>query len=157
MWSSKKIAEEMEDNPLKVITLGVLFMVFLVILVGGIFQAIRILTLPANTATEVSEKTMDADNVIHNYEWFIETKDKVEAYEQQILQAQAALKNLERSLEGSPRSAWGFDDKQEWNRLNTVVLGLQNQRSSLVAEYNAKSKMENRALFKDKNLPEKLQ
>ena len=157
MPSLREIENMWEEKPLQTITLGILFLVLLGLMVGGIFWVVQVMTLPSRTATDVAEKTMDADNVIHNYEWFLKTKEKVDSYDIKIAQAQTALKSFEDSLGGAPRSEWGFQDREEWNRLNSVLLGLQNQRTSLVAEYNAKSKMENRALFKDEGLPETLE
>lgn len=156
MPSLKDLEKSYEDKPLRTIVLYVLFIVGLGLLVGGIYWVVQVVTLPARTATEVAEKTMDADNVIYNYEWFKEAKEKADAYEVQISQAKLSLTSFEGSLEGAPRTEWGFEDKQEWNRLNSVILGLQNQRASLVADYNAKSKMENRVIFKENALPDTL-
>ena len=157
MPSLNDLGNMAEEKPLQSIVLGILFVILLVLMVGGIIWAIQIFTMPARTATDIAEKTMDADNVIYNYEWFQSTKEKVDSYDLKIAQAQTAFQSFEDSLGGAPRAEWGFEDKNEWSRLNMVVLGLQNHRTSLVADYNAKSKMENRALFKDSNLPETLE
>jgi len=156
MPSVKDLEQRWEERPLRTIILGILYVVLITLIIGFIVWIVQIITLPARTATDIAEKTMDADNVIFNYEWFKETKEKVDAYDLQLIQAQTALESLEESLKENSRKDWGFEDKQEWNRLNSVVLGLKNQRASVVADYNAKSKMENRALFKDHDLPDTL-
>ena len=104
-----------------------------------------------STPAKVIERTLDPDNMIYNYEWFFNKYHDIEAYQGQITEAEGALQRFEDSA--GERSNWGFEDKQEWNRLNAVLLGLQNQRRSAIEDYNAKSEMVNRAIFKDGDLP----
>jgi len=104
---------------------------------------------------KVIEKTMDADNIIYNYEWFKQCHEDVQATDVKIKNAKAKIKSFEESA--GLRKDWTFEDKNEHSRLNSVLLGLQNYREDLVAKYNARSKMANRKIFKSGELPEKVQ
>lgn len=55
-----------------------------------------------------------------------------------------------KELYGTSANDWDWETKQEYNRLNTIKIGLINQDENLVAEYNARSKMANRAIFQNK-------
>ena len=144
-WSFKKI-------------LGIVVLAAVLILVGRIvlfplFVARKIV----DAATGVIERTLDPDNVIYNYEWF---KLKYEEY----LATKTKIKNTESTLatfkaDAGPRSDWSFEDKNESSRLSSVLLGLQNYIEDIKAEYNAKSRMVNRKIFKmgDKVLPERIE
>ena len=144
-WSFKKI-------------LGIIVLAAVLILVGRLvlfplFVARKIV----GAATGVVERTLDPDNVIYNYEWF---KLKYENY----LATENKIENAEFTLaifkdDAGDRSKWSFEDKNESSRLSSIVLGLQNYIEDIVAEYNAKSRMVNRSIFKmgDKILPERIE
>jgi hypothetical protein len=97
------------------------------------------------------EKTMDADNVIYNYEWFKTTYHYIDATQKKI----ATLENEKEAFNESagPRQNWSFEDKNEYSRLSSTISGLKNYKNDLIAEYNAKSKMINRKIFKGGDLP----
>ncbi len=111
---------------------------------------ISVLLQPA----KVAQKTFDADNMIGNYEWFHQQYEDVKAFDARLVAATAAKTAFEQSA--GPRDSWKFDERQEWNRLNTIVLGLTGQRASMVAEYNARTAMANRNIFRSGDLPETL-
>lgn len=113
-----------------------------------------ILTLPFRAASGVAERTFNADNMIHNYEWFKRQYQDVQAIGVKIGAAEASLASFEQSA--GARSTWKFEDRQEWARLNNVLLGLRGQRAQMVAEYNAKTQMANRNLFRTSDLPAEL-
>lgn len=120
-------------------------------LVGG---AVWLVSTPFRTASGIIQRTADPDNVIQNYEWFKRQVQDVKAFDAKIALASLSVEAFEKSA-GS-RDKWTFEDKQEHARLNSVVLGLESQRASMVAEYNARTQMANRALFKTSDLPETL-
>jgi hypothetical protein len=126
------------------------FALFLGLLLAGGTMLLKIVLTPLS----IVEKTLDANNVIYNYEWFKRQYNDVIAFDQKIDLAQRQITKFEDSA--GPRTNWTFEDKQEANRLNSVVLGLQTQRESMIAEYNAKSSMVNRSIFKTGDLPETL-
>lgn len=137
----------------------VLIIVIMVIVIVG-----RVVLFPLwfagkviDSASGVITRTLDPDNVIQNYEWFKQVYEDVDATDRKIENAEAAISRFDESA--GPRSGWSHEDKTEHARLNTIVLGLQNFRADLVAQYNARSRMVNRAIFKagDKVLPERIE
>lgn len=124
-------------------------------LLGGVGCVYNAVTNPAVQAARIVNKTIDADNVIYNYEWFHRQYGDILAMEPKLVTADAALKSFEASA--GPRADWDFDDKQEHARLASIVLGLQNQRAEMVQRYNAHAEMSNRSIFIGRNLPNHVQ
>ncbi len=127
--------------------------IVLMLLVGG--WAIRVLVFPVNQATRVAERTLNADNMIRQYEWFKQQNQDIEAIDANIAQRREGLRSFEASA--GARADWGFEDRQEWARLNAIVQGLQGQRTQMVAEYNARAEMANRNIFRTNDLPERIE
>lgn len=96
-------------------------------------------------ASRIVDRTIDADNVIANYEWFKQQCQDIKAQGRIITDAEQAKADFEASA--GPRSSWDFQDKQEHNRLSANVTGAKQYEASLVADYNARARMANRALF----------
>jgi hypothetical protein len=126
-----------------------------VMLIVGAGYAIKAIFLPVRTVTDqidsagdIIDKTYDANNAIYNYEWFKTQYEKIIANRDQIVIANSTINEF-KSTYGDPKD-WGYANQQEYARLLTVKQGLQNQDKNLVAEYNARSKMANREIFKDK-------
>lgn len=126
------------------------------IVVGGvvILGGMKVFSMVTNTAVGVAERTLDPDNVLYNYEWFKRQYHDVWAMDQKIFNAQVSLSQFREGA--GPRENWTFEDKQMDNRLQTIVLGLQNQKKAMIAEYNARSQAANRSIFKTGDLPESL-
>ena len=135
----------------KTLTRVVLPAIVLFIIIAAIFVVLRVASQPAR----IVEKTLDADNVLYNYEWFKQTYQDVKAIDLKIGNAKVGVNQFK--TDAGPRVDWTFEDKNEYSRLNAIVLGLKNQREDVVAQYNARSKMANRAIFKSGELPEQLQ
>lgn len=108
----------------------------------------------ADTAYAITDKTLDADNVLQNYEWFKQQYEDYKAIQVKIHNADASVEKFK--AEAGDREKWTFEDKTEYSRLNSIADGLRQQAESMKAEYNAKSKMLNRSLFKTKDLPYQL-
>jgi len=104
---------------------------------------------------KIIEKTVDADNVIYNYEWFHQAYEDIQATDIKIQNTEAQV--VQFKSEAGNRANWDFSDKEEYSRINSVLLGLQNYRQDVVAKYNARSKMVNRKIFKGKTAPEEIQ
>lgn len=80
----------------------------------------------------IISRTLDADNVLFNYEWFRSQYQDVLAIDAKIaVQEDAAI------------GAAG-DEKV---RINSVVAGLKTKRAQMVADYNARGSMANRSIF----------
>ncbi len=103
----------------------------------------------------VVEKTIDADNMIYNYEYFKVAYEDIKALDQKILVAQDDLSTFKG--EAGSRKEMDREDKIENSRLTTILSGLKAQRETQRAEYNARSKMSNRSFLKTKDLPEFIQ
>jgi len=112
--------------------------------VGGVFSWVaRIASQPA----KIVEKTLDADNVIYNYEWFKQTAEDMDVAERRIVITEQAVKDHK---EGLPvdRTKWGFEDKEAYSRLTTDLRGQRAFFEQISADFRARSKMANRAIFK---------
>lgn len=124
--------------------MAVLFM-FVVVFVGAAFSC-QVIGNPFKQAARIMSKTIDADNVIYNYEWFKLRHEGILAVEMKERGAKAAVSQFK--SDAGPRSQWKRDDREEAARLSTIRLGLSQQQNDLAAEYNAKSRMVNRKIFK---------
>lgn len=137
----------------------VLIMIIMVIVIVGrvVLFPLWIASKVIDSASGVITRTLDPDNIIQNYEWFKQVYEDVDATDRKIENAGMALSVFAESA-GS-REGWSHEDKTEHARLNTIILGLRNFRTDLVAQYNARSRMVNRAIFKagDKVLPERIE
>lgn len=119
-----------------------------------LFFPVHVADKAADMAYGVVDKTLTADNAIYNYEYF---KNQVQAFKAANRNADVANKALDTFLASAgPRDKWTFEDKQEYAHLSTVFNGLQMNVNNIAADYNAKSSMANRGIFKDGTLPEKL-
>jgi hypothetical protein len=145
---------EFASNPSGKITKVLLWIVGLCMLLGTIFWVLGLLATPAQTAKDVVQKTLNADNVIQNYEWFKEQYNDYLAINVKIANADTSVAHFVR--DAGNRKDWSFEDKNEYSRLNSIADGLKYQRADIVGKYNARSKMLNRELFKTSDLPAEL-
>lgn len=137
----------------KFLKLPIIFIALSTLLTGCLLS--HTLKRTKETAYGVIDKTMNADNAIYNYEWFKQQYNDYLAIQKKIEEAQNAVINFEFSA--GERSTWTFEDKTEHSRLNSIVDGLKYQLQDIISEYNAKSKMVNRAILKTGDLPETIQ
>jgi len=129
--------------------------IFIFLLVMIWLFLLKIVMFPVDTATKlidtaywIQEKTLNADNAIYNDEWFKQKYEDIQAAKKQIDNTTAQVTEFKASSK-----TMDMFDKQELSRLNSVVLGLQNHYETLVADYNARSKMANRNIFANGLLP----
>lgn len=118
------------------------------ILVGAVGWFITMLAKPAALVNKVT----DPDRIIQNYEWFEESYNDALALDEKIKTTQS---QIDSQFSGMPtdRNEWSRSNQEEFNRLNSVVVGMRSQRESIVADYNARSKMITRQLWKNPALP----
>ncbi len=108
-------------------------------LVGtAVFGVSNLLIQPAR----VVQKTLDADNMIYNYEWFRQQYQDVLAMDGKIAVQQEALDAV--------------IDADERIRVASIVAGLKTKRQQMVADYNARGSMANRSIF-TAGLPQQIQ
>jgi len=116
-----------------------------------LFFPVNTLDKSVDTAYEVVNDTMNGDNAIYNYEWFKEQ----EAYIRQCLKNEEIAKEEWDSFVASlpeDRTQWTRQDKEEEASLRNSYYALQKLTNKAIEDYNARSSMVNRAIFKD-NLP----
>ena len=128
--------------------IGVILLSFIIKVV---FFPINTINKSIDTAYKVVDKTIDADNAIYNYEWF----KSQEAYIKQCLKNEEIAKeewnNFKKQLP-EDRQQWAREDKNEESSLRNSYYALEKLTNKAMEDYNAKSSMANRAIFKD-NLP----
>ena len=144
-WDS--LERSAEKGP---ISLGVR-LILIVVVLAVVIWGIRLFLMPAQQAARIAEKTLDADNVIYNYEYFKQAYQDIGAMDLKIATAGAAIDDFNESA--GPREKWDFRDKEESARLRTNLTGLQNVRNDMVATYNARARMVNRSIFMGKDVP----
>ena len=125
----------------------------IIVLIPIVFMGLRALLFPVkgavkaiDTAYGVLDETMDAKVAIYNYEWFLQTAEDIQALHNKEANAEGLIKQFIGTMDNSSA------DKTELARLRSIKMGLSNMLEDTMAKYNARSKMANRAIFKD-NLP----
>lgn len=132
----------------KIIASFFLFIVGIVFFFGMLGIVTGVVSLPfrvLNQANRIIDKTIDADNVIYNYEYFKKVCQEIKAQGQIVARAEASIADFEASA--GPRTDWDYNDKNEHAMLRQNVSGATNTQASMIAEYNGRAKMMNRAIF----------
>ena len=155
MPNLNKWADNFEQKPGLTALKALLLLVVIVAVVGAAIFGVRALFFAPQQAAKIVERTFDGDNILYNYEWFHDTYEDVKAIDRKIGVADTNVASFEDSA--GPRTDWTFEDKTEYGRLRSVLQGLESQRADIVADYNAKSKMANREIFKDGRLPDRIE
>lgn len=109
----------------------------------------------AAQANRVFEKTVDADNVLYNYEWFKTQYQEIKSLERKVEIANQAIASFEATI--GPRESWDFRTRDESFRLNSNLSGVRNVRSDAIAEYNARARMANRSIFMGRDVPDHIE
>jgi len=112
-------------------------------LIGWCSVGFGIINFGATQAQKVINHTIDANTAFTNYEWFHTTYNDILATQGKIKDAHTL--SIQTNIS---------DDLRSMYQVN--YSGLTNFVRNMVSEYNAKSSMWNRTLFKDKNLPYKI-
>lgn len=127
-----------------------LFAVLSVVSVG-----LGIITLPWHSVTsqvetshDVVDSTYTAQNAITNYEWFKTQYNDIKATGNKIQNTQTQMDTYFVTY-GNDTSKWDYNTKTTYNQLQTTYLGQKSYYEDLVSEYNARSEMANRNIFKD--------
>ena len=151
-YSYSSIVKIRRQKMLKII--GII--VAIVLILGAVSIGFGVLKLPVKTlttqidsASEIIDKTNDADNAIYNYEWFKTQHEQIQVMERQIKISEQEIDD-HKDLYGTDANAWGYSTKDEYSRLKSIRAGQDMQYEKLVGDYNARSKMANRNIFQDK-------
>lgn len=103
--------------------------------------ALNILSQPGRIIT----KTLDADNVIFNYEYFRDKYAAIEGMQPQIDAVQAERDAIA-STYGTP-ATWSSDTQALHAKLSAQLTGLTNKRTRMVQEYNGNASKANKSIF----------
>lgn len=136
---------------MKLFTSVLLIVAAPVVLAVGIGACRHFVSNPLHQAGRVVDKTVDADNVLYNYEYFKSQHREIQAMDAKIRDADAALHGF--LADSGPRDQWDFSDKEEASRLRTVLYGMKNVRAEMAAQYNARANMANRKIFMGSDVP----
>ena len=107
----------------------------------GIF-AVNVITQPMRTASGIMNKTLSADNVITNYEWFHNANGQ---YLSRVNQIKVSKTNMKDET-----------DKPEQQRIRIDLNAQQQSCRDLATRYNANSEKINVSIFKGWSLPSTL-
>lgn len=112
-------------------------------LVGaGTYAVVSPLMSALTAPSRVINKTLETNNIIHNYEWFHDTNAAYLTRVNQIRDYRGFLKDEK--------------DNLERNRLRVELAAIQQTCRDLVTRYNANSIKTNRSIFKGREAPENL-
>lgn len=134
----------------------------LLLLLGIAIAGIKIAFFPAHVANQaidagygVVDKTLNADNILSNYEQF---HDQYQGAKQQAMNIATGEKHLSsiKDMYGNDATKWTKDIRQDAEFTQQTIDGQIMQYQRIVSDYNSNSKKLNRNLFKDKGLPYEL-
>lgn len=121
------------------------------LMVSVVFFPVNTAQKLVQTAYDAQDQVLNAKNAIYNYEWFKQQKEDIDAGKQKLQDAQSSQSEFE--VSAGDRKDWTFEDKGEDSRLRAVSLGLQNNLTQMIADYNARAKMATRNIFENSVLP----
>lgn len=137
----------------------VIVLVFLLLIFGFIFRLaiypLFVADKAVDTMYNVTSKTLNANNVIYNYEWF---KDQYQAIESQRANLIITQDEYDLFINGlsADSNEWSKFQQQEEASLRNSLSASKKVLNQLIADYNAKSSMVNRSIFKE-GLPDRLE
>jgi hypothetical protein len=109
---------------------------------------------PVGQAGVVAERTLNADNVIYNYEWF---HQHYMDWQTAGTNADAKERELNNALAiAGPANTWNLATQREISQLMVELSGLRAHRVNIANEYNAHTAMANRDIFRSRSLPTSL-
>lgn len=131
--------------------------ILLLLAIFGLF--VRAVFFPVNVAGKVMDttagvvdKTLNADNVLFNYEMFhdlyngtLQLKANIEQVDKQIADLKAEY--------SKPTSQWDKEGRKRLSFLEDTRNGYLMQYNRNAADYNSNASKLNRKLFKDRSLP----
>jgi len=103
--------------------------------------------LQRQAANDMNQKIQDAEYAIDNYEWFKQQKQDIESMRNKIENQRVQIRNFKDRHNMSDLNRY---ESTQYNRMTTRLLGYKNQHENLVADYNARSNMQTRNVFKGK-------
>lgn len=96
---------------------------------------------------DIADSTYDAENAIQEYEWFRQQYYDIEAKRQQINNTKQEESQFHETYGDDPEN-WSRSAEKRHNRIHTRLTSQRNLHDQYIADYNARSEMANRVLFK---------
>ena len=134
-------------------TIAIIVVILIAVFATGWILKVALLpvftvTKQIDSAHDIIDKTYDPSAAIYNYEWFKQQFEDIEATERIIRNTKIEM-DAYKDMYGDA-SEWDWQTRQDYNSLQSKYLGQQNFYEELVGDYNARSEMANREIFKDK-------
>ena len=123
----------------------------IIVLIIALTLGVKMLFFPA----AIVGRVMNADNVLYNYEWFFNKYQSIQAAERNVKESIDSYDRWRKSVPANPEK-WSYSAHEENGRLNTNISGIQMHWNELVADYNAKSSMVSKNIFKSGKLPARI-
>jgi hypothetical protein len=114
---------------------------FFIVVFSGLAWFINLASVPG----KIVSKTLDPDNIIHNYEWFHDFNGQYKSRLNQISGQKAMIKDL------------GEVNNAEKVRLAQELSAIRQSCRDIVTRYNANATKTNRSIFMGREAPEKLE
>lgn len=131
--------------------LGIIGAVFAFIVVLNIISYIWFPFLPwteeRDAGKQVVEDQVNAEKAVREYEWFRQTYQDIQAQRRQIENHYEAHRQFHKTY-GNDTEDWSRQAETRHSRIHTRITGTKNSLEQLVADYNARSNMDNREMFK---------
>ena len=135
--------------------LSILAIVVAAFLLLNVISAVWMPFLPwmeeREAGEQIIEDTIDADSAVQEYEWFRTQHREIEAQRNQVDNHYEELDRFY-DVHGDDPDEWSRTVTEDHSRIQQRITGSQNQLENLIGDYNARSDMANRAMFKC-NLP----
>lgn len=146
----------MSDNQKGCLTfIVVVFLIIAAPFVKAFVLPLFIANQMMDTTYGAIDKTLDADNAIYNYEWFKSQYQAVVAQKEKMEQVQQEYDTYKETID-KDSAKWTKFQQQEEASIRNALSANKKVLADLIAEYNAKSSMVNRSIFKQ-GLPERLE
>lgn len=120
------------------------YFIVIVVVVSSAVWLIQIVSTPAALVS----KTLDADNIISQYEMFYNKYHSIKAAKENIMAQQKELDEMTVRNGGMEKfKDWNEDDKNLWNQKNEGLALQKKLLNEQVEQYNADAKKMNRKIF----------
>lgn len=144
------MSQNQDDKWLKIAAIVVVAVIAFTV-ISYFFFPFLMFTEERDAGKEVVEQEMSAENAIDEYEWFRTQHAEIEAQRNQVENSYDELDRFY-EVQGEDPDEWSRTAQERHSRIQQRITGNQNQLENLVADYNARASMDNRAVFQC-NLP----
>lgn len=131
----------------KIIAVILAFFIMLNVITYFFYPAIMPWFEQRDAGEEVMESQMDADQAIQEYEEFRRLYHEIEAQRQQVQNAYDEEEQFHETYGDDP-DEWSRQAETRHGRIHERITGNKNQLEQLTADYNAKSDMAHKSIFK---------